>query len=183
VDPATAAKVLGVRVDAPRADIERAFRSHARREHPDLTGDPSTFSRVTEAREVLLHAQGWLAPRIGSRSVPPPAAPQPQPGFELPPLALWLLAVLLVFGCFVAGVASASPVAPTEPLVRSGLLVTAVVGYALTGRRALGVLSAVAIVATAVSTVVWISFGALLGGLLMAPAIILLVLHGRGRPL
>lgn len=175
--------MLGVPVDATRDDIERAFRRRARLEHPDITGNPTAFAAVTQARDVLVRAEGWSAPP----AAPPPgrrrAAPVRQQGFELQPIVLWLLSGALIVGCFVAGVASTSPFAPIEPVLRSVLLVGAVLAYALTRRRVFGVLSAIAIVATGVATIAWVSFGALLGGALMAPAIVLLVLHGRNRAL
>ena len=183
MDPATAASILGVPVDAPRAEIERAFRRRARTEHPDVTGDPMSFAAATEAHDVLVHAQGWLAAGPGSATGWTVAPVSPQRGFDLPPVALALLTVLLIFGALVAGIVSASPYAPVEPVLRSAFLVATVLGYALTRRRLLGVLSAVAIIATAVATIAWISFGALLGGALMAPAIVLLLLHGRNRAL
>jgi hypothetical protein len=186
VDAATAAGILGVPLDASRADIEKAFRGHARREHPDISGDPATFARVTEAHDVLVHAAGWArpataAPGNGHRQVPAPVPPQP--GFRLDPYALWLLSGLLGLGALLSATSTTSPLAPVEPAVRSLLLVGSIVGYALTARRGLGMLSALVIVATGVATIVWVSFGTLLGGLLMLPAVVLLVLHGRGRPL
>ena len=182
MDAATAAEVLGVSVDASRADIERALRRHARLEHPDVSGDPTAFAAATEARDVLVRAEGWRA--AGAASPPSGAtAPFPRPGFELHPIVLMLLSGLLILGCLVEGVASTSPYAPIEPVLRSVLLIGAVVGYAVTRRRVFGVLSAIAIVATAAATLAWVSFGALLGGALMAPAVVLLVLHGRNRAL
>lgn len=175
--------MLGVPVDAPRADIERAFRRRARSEHPDVSGNPTAFAEVTEAHDVLLHAQGWLVAPTASPSGRTYAPVPSQRGFELPRTALALLTVLLILGALVEGVASASPFAPAEPLLRSALLVAAVLAYALTRRRVFGVLSAIAIAATAVATLLWISIGALLGALIMAPAILLLVLHGRNRAL
>ena len=180
VDSATAASLLGVPVDASRADIDRAFRRGARREHPDITGDPAAFAAMTEARDVLVRAEGW---RPAQADLPRMRAPVSRAGFELHPLVLALLAGLLILGCVVAGLASTSPYAPLEPLLRSALLVGSVVGYALTHRRLLALLSAVTIVATAVAILAWVTFGTLLGGALMAPAVALLLLHGRNRAL
>ena len=185
MDAATAARLLGVPVDASRADIERAFRRRARLEHPDVSGDPTAFAAVTEARNVLVRAEGWDAPPAAA--VPQPgrrrAEPIRRPPFELPPILLLLVSVLLIVGTLVAGFASTSPFAPVEPLLRSVVLVVAVIGYAVTRLRVFGVVSGVAILATAVATIAWVNFGTLLGGALMAPAIVLLMLHGRNRPL
>jgi hypothetical protein len=182
VDAATAASVLGVPIDASRADIERAFRQRARLEHPDVAGDATGFAAVTQARDALLRAEGWHAAPVDQ-----PAgrhrAPVSRRGFALHPVALVSLSGLLILGCVVEGIASTSPFAPVEPLIRSLFLVGAVVGYAVTRRRAFGVASAIAIVATAAATIAWISFGALLGGALMVPPIVLLLLHGRNRAL
>ncbi|MFC0681156.1 J domain-containing protein [Lysobacter korlensis] len=183
MDPATAARVLGVSLDASRADIERAFRRRARLEHPDLTGDATAFAAVTQARDVLVRAEGWRTAAADPPRARTTGASAARRGFDLPPPVLALLCVLLVAGSLVEGLASTSPFAPLEPVLRSGFLVGTVVGYALTRRRVLGILSAIAIVTTAVATLVWVSFGSLLGGALMAPAIVLLVLHGRNRAL
>jgi hypothetical protein len=60
--PGEAAVILSVDVDAPLDDIDRAYRAHARRAHPDLLVGASPervvaaeaeFVRVTEARAVL----------------------------------------------------------------------------------------------------------------------------------
>jgi DnaJ domain len=183
VDSATAASLLGVPVDASRADIERAFRHRARLEHPDVTGNQMAFAAVTEARDVLVRAQGWSAGGAGPPPARTTAAWAPRRGFELHPAALAALGALLILGCLIAGVGSTSPFAPIEPVLRSALLVGSVVGYALTRRRVLAAVSTVAIVVTAVATVAWVTFGTLLGGAIMVPAVTLLMLHGRNRAL
>jgi hypothetical protein len=183
VDPATAASLLGVSVDASRADIERAFRRRARVEHPDVSGDPSAFAAVTAARDVLVRAAGWETPPVGPTAGRHRVTAAPRRGFELPLVAVVLLSIVVAIGCLVAGVASTSPYAPIEPVLRSVLLVGSVAGYALTRRRVLGIVSAIAILVTGAATVAWVSFGALLGAALMAPAVVLLMLHGRNRAL
>jgi hypothetical protein len=183
VDPGTAARTLGVPVDAPREDIERAFRRRARLEHPDVAGDGTAFAAVTEARDALLRAEGWKGVPLETPAGRHRAAAVPRRGFELHPVALASLSGLLILGCVVEGIASTSPFAPVEPVIRSAFLVATVVGYAVTRRRAFGLASGVAILATAAATIAWISFGALLGGAIMVPAVVLLMLHGRNRAL
>ena len=48
--------VLGVAVDASRAEIHRAYLGLARRHHPDAGGDPDAMRRVNEAWGVLADA-------------------------------------------------------------------------------------------------------------------------------
>jgi DnaJ domain len=183
VDSATAASLLGVPLDASRADIERAFRRRARQEHPDVAGETTEFAAVTQARDVLLRAQARQAPSAEPQGARHRVASAPRRGFELHPVALASLSGLLILGCVVEGIASTSPYAPIEPVLRSLFLVGSVVGYAVTRRRVFGVASAIAIVLTAAATIAWISFGALLGGAIMVPAVVLLMLHGRNRAL
>lgn len=54
MDRQEAADLLEVAVDAPREDVDRAFRRLARDSHPDLGGDPARFRQVREARLVLM---------------------------------------------------------------------------------------------------------------------------------
>lgn len=63
-----AAALLGVPADAAPDAVRRAWRTWARLAHPDAGGDPAHFTRLHEAREVLL------------RQVPQPMpAPAPRP--------------------------------------------------------------------------------------------------------
>lgn len=54
MDPRRARAVLGVPPGAADADVERAFRHHARSAHPDHGGDAATFRELEEARRTLL---------------------------------------------------------------------------------------------------------------------------------
>lgn len=44
-------RVLGVNPDAPDFLVKAAFRSHARRTHPDVGGNPEEFKKINEAYE------------------------------------------------------------------------------------------------------------------------------------
>ncbi len=46
-------EVLGVRPGADEAEVELAFRRHARRHHPDAGGDPDRFREGVEAARAL----------------------------------------------------------------------------------------------------------------------------------
>lgn len=46
-------EMLGVAVDATEAQIKRAYRKHAKKNHPDRGGDADKFREVTHAYEVL----------------------------------------------------------------------------------------------------------------------------------
>lgn len=54
-----ARRVLGVASDASAAQVERAFRRHARDAHPDRGGDPDTFRLLVTARRVLAEPSRW----------------------------------------------------------------------------------------------------------------------------
>lgn len=49
-----AAALLHVDVEAGPAEVRRAWKRYAAPQHPDVGGDPETFRRLTEARDMLL---------------------------------------------------------------------------------------------------------------------------------
>ena len=53
MDGSTARAVLGIGPGANRADIEIAFRSAAKRAHPDAGGTSDSFRQLCEARTLL----------------------------------------------------------------------------------------------------------------------------------
>ena len=46
-------EVLGVSKNADEAEIKKAYRKLAMKEHPDKGGDPEKFKKISEAYEVL----------------------------------------------------------------------------------------------------------------------------------
>ena len=52
-DPASPWTVLGLLPDQPLVVAEAVYRARAKREHPDVGGDPTAFRRLTEAIEVI----------------------------------------------------------------------------------------------------------------------------------
>lgn len=50
-------ETLGVSKDASPADIKRAYRSAAKKAHPDAGGDPATFHALQRAHDVLSDAE------------------------------------------------------------------------------------------------------------------------------
>jgi molecular chaperone DnaJ len=46
-------ETLGVKKDASKADIKKAFRSAAQKHHPDKGGDPEKFKKIQQAYETL----------------------------------------------------------------------------------------------------------------------------------
>lgn len=49
-----AAEILGVTVDADKAEIRRAFRNASKQHHPDLGGDVRQFTAIQNAYDVLM---------------------------------------------------------------------------------------------------------------------------------
>ena len=91
------------------------------------------------------------------------------------PFALMLLAIA------VSVVGSPLPLTIWEPTLRFSLMVVSAVGFALTGARVWLVLLGVAIAVTALTTIVFTTFGALLGMLLLAAPLYGLFVAGRAR--
>jgi hypothetical protein len=180
-----AAAALGVSVDATVAEIQRAFTAGARTSHPDrfsgATKEQSQqaaqeFIRLTSARDVLLQ----------SRPAGPAGSPVGGAVFTVhyrsrritwQGLAAWLS--VLAVAVFVSIVGAELPFTIAEPLVRFTLLTVGLIGYARTGRQGFLVLIVVCIAVTAVLTITFTTFGALLGMFLAAFPVIGLVLAGR----
>ncbi len=183
MDATTAAQVLGVAIDAPRADIDRAFRRLARAEHPDVAATTTDFARVTEARDVLVHAALTRAD-----AGPEPDLLDGQRLFHAPPASPGPILVrreLIGFVALACGAAvlaiwgSPSPLAPVEPILRYLTLIVSITAFALTGSRAWLVAAGVAIAVTAVSVLIWTTLGALVGTLILAVPTVILIMAGR----
>jgi hypothetical protein len=61
VTPERARLLLGVRIGAPREEVDRVFRDLARAHHPDRGGNPGRFAEIVAARDALLRPRA--APR------------------------------------------------------------------------------------------------------------------------
>ncbi len=75
MDGCSARTTLGVSPDASLAEIKTAYRTLAKRAHPDRGGDAAAFDRITQAYELLLSQASQPQPMsAGPASM---AAPQP----------------------------------------------------------------------------------------------------------
>lgn len=171
--PDEAARVLGVDVNAPAEAVQRAYRVAARSSHPDAGGASDSFVRLTAARDALLTAP---AEPVTVTLVQP--RPVPAARWSWPLFSTWT--GLLAFAIFLCAYLAPLPFTIAEPLVRFPLLAAGLVGYALTGRRALLVLGLVALAATALVGVVYTTLGVLVGLLLLVAVTFGLVTMGQG---
>jgi hypothetical protein len=195
-----AAEILRVSTNASPADIERAYRIRARLSHPDLlAGAPprevaaaaAEFGRITQARELLIHAaerrdspdsaSGDRA-AAGGAAGGSAAGGDPQ-GFRRSP-AWWVFSawvILLAFAIAVSFDGGPLPKSWPDLLLRLVPLGVVSVAYAATGRRFLFIVMTVLVVITVALTVLFASFASLLVlELVLAPVIALAVI-GRGR--
>ncbi|TPW75913.1 J domain-containing protein [Schumannella soli] len=196
MDVRTASELLGCAPDASRTQIESAFRLRARATHPDVLDHPrvaADLAALTEARAVLIataaREQGAGAPgfdagadaavdEFGRRRFVAPSTP---PAPLVAPGVIAGGAVLLAAALAFATVGSASPLAPAEPIVRALVLFGGLLGFALTGRRWLFLVTVVVLALTAWTVLAWTSFGALVGALATIPAALILLTAGRRR--
>ena len=178
--PDDAAAELGVPVGASRQQIERAYRRLARASHPQPRARAAMreqalaqarFVRATEARNVLLVALTATDAAASATRLPP------KHNWLL--LGTWVALMLLAIAVSVVG--SPLPLTIWEPTLRFSLMVVSAVGFALSGARVWLVLLGVAIAATALTTIVFTTFGALLGMLLLAAPLYGLFVAGRAR--
>ena len=54
-------RVLGVNPDAPDFLVKAAYRSHVKRVHPDVGGDPEEFKRIQRAYELIEMEREWTS--------------------------------------------------------------------------------------------------------------------------
>ncbi len=170
--PDEAAAILGIEPGAGRPEIDAAYRRAARASHPDLAGESDAFVRATQAREVLLATPVVVVsePIDDRRSGP----------LSRPLLITWI--ALMAFAIAISVGGSPFPLTPAEPILRFGALAAGSIGYAITGRRGFLMLAVAAIAATALVTILFTTFGSLLGMLLLAaPLYGLLVTRARLR--
>lgn len=182
--PEEAAQTLGIDPGASRQQIDRAYRRVAREWHPDRHSDApmreqvkaqAEFVRAGEARAVML---ALTAEPVGVADAAA-SGPRRPPKTSWPLLATWVVVLFLAIA--VSTVGSSLPLTIWEPVVRFGLMTIAAVGFALTGSRVFLVLLGISIAATAVITIVFTTFGSLLGMLLLAAPLYGLYIAGRGR--
>jgi hypothetical protein len=195
--PAEAAALLEVPVDAELEQVERAFRYQAQRSHPDrmaaatpaeLAAAAARFDRFTLARSVLRAAdderrrsspagaseEWWPAPVwADDRPYDPPAPSGPWVFW------VWLLLYLVV--AVISFIGGPLPYHELDLWLRLVPLGLAAAAYARTGRP---VFLAVVVAlggATAALTLLYASFGPLLGMLLLAAPVLGLVSLGRQK--
>lgn len=173
--------MLGVPVDASAREVQVAYRRAARDVHPDRQGQASmrdaalasaTFIRVTEARDLLLALAA-----ASSATASAPSLSQARPSTVL----TWVWVGLLLIGIGLSVIAHEFPLTPIEPAVRFALLAVSATAFAWTGRQLWWVLLWVAIVGTALETIIFTTLGSLLGMLLMAAPIYGLSVIGFAR--
>ena len=194
MNTAEAAVLLGVRVDAVPAEIERAFKQRARMSHPDrFTGALPTetraaateFIRITEARNLLLRL---AAERVSSGAPSIPRITESlvytsAPATRVAPrrngaTAIWTFLLLVASGFSVIG--GTLPLSPWNLLLLLPLDLCAI-AYARRSRTSslVGTLVFGAINAAVAVTIP--SFGSLVAlEILLAPVIALVVI-GRSR--
>lgn len=166
--PDAAAAVLGVALDATHEQVESAYRARARESHPDrASGDAETFRRVTEARDVLL----------GMPVNAPVTTVIPVARWSWP--LFWAWVGVIGVAVFLSIFRAPEPLGRVEPVVRFALLGGSLIAYALTGFRQWFWIAVVAMAWTAIVTVVFTSFGPLVGLLLLVAPFYGLTLLGR----
>jgi preprotein translocase subunit Sec63 len=182
-----AAATLGISPDATETEIQRAFTLGARASHPDrftnstperAASAAEEFIRITAARDLLLREVKRAAASVGP-AVFTFTTQVSSRRITWQELAAWLS--VLVVAIFVSIFGANLPFTLAEPLVRFTVLTVGLVGFARTGRQLYFVLIVVCITVTAILTIAFTTFGALLGMLLLAVPTIGLVLAGRAQ--
>jgi len=164
--PDEAARVLGVTLGASDEQIQSAYRRRARQTHPDRHGSAAAFIDVATARDVLLRTQVAFEP-VFVRA----------PTRASRPLILTWIGVALI-AIFIATVRAELPFTWLEPFVRYTVLLGALVGYALTGKRLYLIVASAAIAVTAILTVAFATIGGLVGLLILIAPIYGLAIMG-----
>jgi len=54
-------RVLGINPDAPDFLVKAAHKSHVKRVHPDVGGDPEEFKRIQKAYEQIAMEREWVS--------------------------------------------------------------------------------------------------------------------------
>ena len=180
MNPEDAAALLGVAPDASAADIENAYRRRARSTHPDRFVGASSARTEEAAREFIgvAEARTLLVSRLGTAT--PVRVPVET---SIPRPRSWLLLLTWVGVTLIAIFISIYGGAPSwsvwEPLLRYGVILAALVTFAITGRTPWLVVALIAITATAVIAMVATTFGALLGLFVLVAPVYGLVTIGR----
>jgi hypothetical protein len=128
-------EVLGVDAESDTEEIRLAYRTAARRHHPDRGGDATTFARITDAYRVLRESGGRAEERAhwaagdGGRSGPVDPVTTPTRRRSMGPAVVgsiaavtalfmlsllvtwtvagpWIFAVVVVASCAVGGIAA-----------------------------------------------------------------------------
>lgn len=193
-----AARLLGVRPDASRPEVEKAFQHMARLTHPDLVPAERAeaarvqFQRIEAARRALLTPAVGGAATAAATAAPAGAAPVDPygrrrfdaPTVVQPPMSTRLVvlwSVLLLATFVLAHLRSDAPLTLLDPVLRGLALEAGLTGWALTGNRRLLVLGIVALIATVITVTLFATIVGLMGTLLMAPAVIGLLGAGQRR--
>ena len=197
--PADAAALLGVGAGAAAEDIERAWRTQARRWHPDLQGAltprdrvhaAAQFVRVSEARQLLLSLpRGDGTPGAPAGATAPPRAPGGPAGTTFAPTGssiygddgaqpwpnswlFWTWTGILVVACVVSFLGGLQPYATFDLILRLLPLVFFSTAFALTGRAVFYRAMVIFVLISAALTVVFASFGTLFSLLLLLVPVI-----------
>lgn len=177
MDADRAAAVLGVSPGATASEVRRAFARRARELHPDRPGgDADRFREATEARDALLAVLPMSPAATSPRRILVTDAPRVQ-GPAL--ISAWT--ALLALATFLSAFRAAHPLAPAEPLAHWVLLSAVALAFALTGRTPLLVAAALLAGVAAVSTILFTTWGGLVGLLVALPALYGLALAGIAR--
>lgn len=174
--PEEAAAILGVDLGADRETVEHAFVRQAKAWHPDrfAGADPQQAARVQAEFIRITNARNILLADLEAHE-PPPVVRRPPPSWRL--ITAWT--ALALFAIFVAMFRYPAPFTVAEPIIRYGALMLAAIGYAATGWHPLFIVAIATGGLTVVVSLVYVSFGMLVGLFLLLPAVIALLVLGR----